>query len=281
MWQTRIIPLTWLNFDLQNETTTLLLDTNQLSVQNHVLRSVRQHKEHLTTFAPSEYLDNDAEFVSGLDADDEFSPMDASSPVFRCCHGFPRNTWSKPIKVTGGGGCDTNQLSVQNHVLRSVRQHKEHLTTFAPSEYFDNDAEFVSGLDADDKFSPMDASSPVFRCCHGFPRNTWSKPIIVTGGGGCDTNQLSVQNHVLRSARQHKEHLTTFAPSEYLDNDAEFVSGLDADDEFSPMDASSPVFRCCHGFPPNTWSKPIIVTGGGGCGKSYTIRSIVNECLNI
>ncbi|CAB4023968.1 Hypothetical predicted protein, partial [Paramuricea clavata] len=156
--------------------------------------------------------------------------MDAShpSPVFRRCHGSLPNTWSKPIIVTGGGGCDTNQLSVQNHVLRSARQHKEHLTTFAPSEYLDNDAEFVSGLDADDEFSPMDASSPVFRCCHGFPPNTWSKPIIVTGGGGC---------------------------------------GSDADDEFSPMDAShpSPVFRRCHGSLPNTWSKPIIVTGGGGC----------------
>jgi hypothetical protein len=84
----------------------------------------------------------------------------------------------------------------------------------------------------------------------------------------------------------------SFAPNEYLDNDAEFVSGSDAefvsgsdaDDEFSTMDAShpSPVFCRCHGSPPNTWSKPIIVTGGGGgCGKSYTIRSIVNEYLNI
>ena len=107
MWQTHIIPLTWLSFDLQNETTTILSDTNQLSVQNHVLRSARQHKEHFLSFAPSEYLDNDAEFVSGSDADDEFSPMDAShpSPVFRRCHGSPPNTWSKLIIVTGGGGC--------------------------------------------------------------------------------------------------------------------------------------------------------------------------------
>ena len=99
MWQTHIIPLTWLRFDFQNETTTILLDTNQLSVQNHVLRSARQHTEHFSSFAPNEYLDNDA--------DDEFSPMDAShpSPVFRRCHGSPPNTWSKPIIITGGGGC--------------------------------------------------------------------------------------------------------------------------------------------------------------------------------
>ena len=116
MWQTHIIPLTWLRFDFQNETTTILLDTNQLSVQNHVLRSARQHKEHFSSFAPSEYLDNDAEFVSGSDADDKFSPMDTShpSPVFRRCHGSPPNTWSKPIVVTGGGGCG------KSYTIRSI-----------------------------------------------------------------------------------------------------------------------------------------------------------------
>jgi hypothetical protein len=121
MWQTRIIPLTWLNFDFQNETTTILLDTNQLSVQNHVLRLGREHKEHFSSFAPSEYLDNDAEFVSGSDADDKFSPMDAShpSPVF--CHGSPPNTWGKPILVTGSGGCGksyTNRSIVNEYLTR-------------------------------------------------------------------------------------------------------------------------------------------------------------------
>ncbi len=92
-----------------------------------------------------------------------------------------------------------------------------------------------------------------------------------------DIGQKTIQTHVLAAVNKRADHYSTFIQTHYFQSD----SDSEADSENEPDFQSA---QCHHTItPPHqhlniVWSKPVLVTGTAGCGKSFTIYSIVN-CL--
>lgn len=88
-----------------------------------------------------------------------------------------------------------------------------------------------------------------------------------------DPQQLTVQNHVVRSMRERGMHYTTFFPTEHKENDSDIT---EPEDEFDTFDSQpNTVSQQSHSMT-NSWTRPILVTGKPGCGKSHTVTSIVH-----
>ena len=82
-----------------------------------------------------------------------------------------------------------------------------------------------------------------------------------------DVQQQTIQNHILSSLQQRNDHYSSFNESASTDDNEELddiaLPKVIKDGEHGNID----------------WKKPVIVTGEAGCGKSYTIKSIVNHLL--
>ena len=86
-----------------------------------------------------------------------------------------------------------------------------------------------------------------------------------------DTQQLTIQNHILSSLQKRNDYYSTFNDSRVTDTDSE----SDNEDEMDIEDNAIPYSTTTHQSIDVDWKKPVVVTGEAGCGKSYTIRSIV------
>lgn len=90
-----------------------------------------------------------------------------------------------------------------------------------------------------------------------------------------DSHQKTIHNHVLSAVNKRSHHYSSFARVHC------FNSESDSDDD----NITHEHVQYGHCDPPAAeklnvpWSKPILVTGQGGCGKSYVIRSIVNDLI--
>ena len=91
-----------------------------------------------------------------------------------------------------------------------------------------------------------------------------------------DNDRQAIQTHVLVAVYKHGECYSTMNYTE------PFKSGSDSDSGEETEDSN--VTPQCHNILTSSnvniiWTKPVLVTGTAGCGKSYTIYSIVNRLI--
>ena len=91
-------------------------------------------------------------------------------------------------------------------------------------------------------------------------------------------HQQTIYNHVLTAVTKRALHYSTFTNMNQCehesDSETDSVDGTHCDNEFT----HSPLLNPAQHMDIN-WQKPILVTGEAGCGKSYTINSIVNRTV--
>ena len=85
-----------------------------------------------------------------------------------------------------------------------------------------------------------------------------------------DTQQLTIQNHILSSLQKRNNYYSTFNDSRVTDTDSE----SDNEDDMDIEDNAIP-HSITHQNIDVDWKKPVVVAGEAGCGKLYTIKSIV------
>ena len=90
-----------------------------------------------------------------------------------------------------------------------------------------------------------------------------------------DNQQHTIQNHILSALNKRSVHYSSFARINAFQSESD-SEDLDFPDEnmayeHHPSRAAEQIDVI--------WSKPVLVTGQGGCGKSYLIQSIVNHFI--
>ena len=91
-----------------------------------------------------------------------------------------------------------------------------------------------------------------------------------------DNDQQAIQTHVLAAVYKCGECYSTMNYTEPFESGSDSDSGEETED--------SNVTPQCHNILTSSnvnivWMKPVLVTGTAGCGKSYTIYSIVNRLI--
>ncbi len=93
-----------------------------------------------------------------------------------------------------------------------------------------------------------------------------------------DNEQRSVQNHIISALNKRSQYYSRFNES------CDFESDSDSDLDGSSLTEDGTIARVqCYPISGENidvqWNKPVLVTGEAGCGKSYTIKSVVNRLL--
>ena len=94
-----------------------------------------------------------------------------------------------------------------------------------------------------------------------------------------DPQQLSVQNHVIRLVNERNAHYNSYSAAEGHDYSSDSDSGMSVEEhelhnEFN-IDRNQQQSYATN----NCWTKPILLTGKPGAGKTYTILWTVNELV--
>lgn len=94
-----------------------------------------------------------------------------------------------------------------------------------------------------------------------------------------DMHQQTVHNHVMSALAKRNEHYSTFTTT--CNNDEIDDAQTDSDDDENAFDdnINKPVVMLTSQTMDVDWKKPIVVTGEAGCGKSYTILSVVSHLV--
>ena len=91
---------------------------------------------------------------------------------------------------------------------------------------------------------------------------------IATISFALDPQQLSVQNHVIRSVNERNAHYNSYSAAEGHDYSSD--SDMSVEDELCNefnIDRNQQQSYATN----NCWTKPILLTGKPGAGKTYTI----------
>ena len=95
-----------------------------------------------------------------------------------------------------------------------------------------------------------------------------------------DPHQLSVQNHVIRLVNARNAHYNSYSAAEghHYSSDTDSDISVEEDELCNEFNIDRNNQQQPHAIN-NCWTKPILLTGKQGVGKTYTILSTVNEVV--